>query len=49
MGRGAHLQLDPTSITSPDDSAADAQTQRHRGLGDDAENRLDIRVVVALS
>ena len=35
----AHLQLDPATPTSPDDSAADAQAQRHRGLGDDAKDR----------
>ena len=40
MGRSAHLLLDPATPTSPDDPAADAQAQRHRGLGDDAENRL---------
>ena len=36
----AHLQLGATPSTSADDSAADASPQRHRGLGDHAENRL---------
>ena len=37
----AHLQLDPATPTNSDDSAADAQAQRHRGLGDDAKDRLE--------
>ncbi len=40
MGRGPHLQLGAATITSPDDPAVDASPQFHRGLGQDAENRL---------
>ena len=36
----AHLQLGATPSTSADDPAQDAAPQRHRGLGDHAENRL---------
>ncbi|QNI97987.1 hypothetical protein SynRS9902_02108 [Synechococcus sp. RS9902] len=36
----AHLQLGATKATSADDRAADAQTQRHCGLGQDAANRV---------
>ena len=38
-----HLPLDPATPSSPDDPAQDAAPQRHRGLGDHAENRLGQR------
>jgi len=40
MGGGEHLQLDSTPDTSAPDPAANAQAQRHCGLGQDAANRL---------
>ena len=40
MGSGAHLRLGATPAASAPDPEADAQTQRHCGLGQDAENRV---------
>ena len=40
MGRDAHLPLDAATPSSPDDPAADAQSQRDRSLEHDAENRV---------
>jgi len=41
MGSGAHLRLGATTAASADDRAADAPAQRHRGLGNDAEDGLE--------
>ena len=40
MGGGEHLQLDSTPATSAPDPAANVETQRHCGLGQDAQDRL---------